>query len=69
MTWFANTRGADLLVRPVFHSVCSMNEPRSGQHCIGDLHMTRVNGSRLMIAICVMAMGILFLQPPTGMRA
>ena len=26
--------------------------------------MTRVNGSRLMIAICVMAMGMLFLQPP-----
>jgi Purple acid Phosphatase, N-terminal domain len=26
--------------------------------------MTRINGSRLMIAICVMAMGILFLQPP-----
>jgi len=26
--------------------------------------MTRVNGSRLMIAICVMAAGILFLQPP-----
>ncbi|MGA9966812.1 MAG: fibronectin type III domain-containing protein [Terriglobales bacterium] len=26
--------------------------------------MTRVNGSRLMIAICVMAVGILFLQPP-----
>jgi phosphodiesterase/alkaline phosphatase D-like protein len=26
--------------------------------------MTRVNGSRLMIAICVVAMGILFLQPP-----
>ena len=25
--------------------------------------MTRVNGSRLMIAICVMAVGILFLQP------
>ena len=25
--------------------------------------MTRVNGSRLMIAICVMAMGLLFLQP------
>ncbi|HSY99124.1 MAG TPA: fibronectin type III domain-containing protein [Terriglobales bacterium] len=26
--------------------------------------MTRLNGSRLMIAICVMAVGILFLQPP-----
>jgi phosphodiesterase/alkaline phosphatase D-like protein len=26
--------------------------------------MTRINGSRLMIAICVMAMGLLFLQPP-----
>jgi hypothetical protein len=26
--------------------------------------MTRVNGSRLMIAICVMAVGVLFLQPP-----
>jgi hypothetical protein len=26
--------------------------------------MTRINGSRLMIAICVMAVGILFLQPP-----
>jgi hypothetical protein len=26
--------------------------------------MTRVNGSRLMIAICVMAVGMLFLQPP-----
>ena len=26
--------------------------------------MTRVNGSRLMIAICVMAVGILFWQPP-----
>jgi Purple acid Phosphatase, N-terminal domain len=26
--------------------------------------MTRVNGSRLMIAICVMAIGMLFLQPP-----
>jgi len=26
--------------------------------------MIRVNGSRLMIAICVMAAGILFLQPP-----
>jgi hypothetical protein len=25
--------------------------------------MTRINGSRLMIAICVMAVGILFLQP------
>ena len=25
--------------------------------------MTRVNGSRLLIAICVMAMGMLFLQP------
>jgi hypothetical protein len=26
--------------------------------------MTRLNGSRLMIAICVMAVGVLFLQPP-----
>jgi hypothetical protein len=26
--------------------------------------MTRVNGSRLMIAICVIAMGMLFSQPP-----
>jgi hypothetical protein len=26
--------------------------------------MTRVNGSRQMIAICVMAIGTLFLQPP-----
>ena len=28
--------------------------------------MTTVNGSRLMIAICVMAMGMLFLQPATA---
>jgi hypothetical protein len=28
--------------------------------------MTRVNKSRLMIAICVMAMGLLFLQPRLG---